>query len=580
MAIRTAKAIVEEVPQVAASSVGSLATIREDHSERDTHATAKRYGLTLPIPLDEISVGHEVVPFIRMTSWAKFILSHNLWHRLCGLSEPDEARSATMWKSFWGRYKEINPGHSIFQRPHHDFSKTCALMLHGDEGRSLRKSPLMVISVHSIMGFGLSTSKKKVREHPLAQKLNYKQPTWTTRFLLSVLPKQYYSEDDENDFGDTDPFQDLMGGISSDLRSLYDDGIQTPDGQFFFCVINVMGDWPFIAKCGNLTRSYLNISKAASSKSAPKGICHLCKADMTWVIWENFESDPPTWSNTINTLNAFETVPAVLQLAHDESFAENFFQFDLFHAFHLGCGKTFLASCIAVLCLSNAYEGGVDLRLESVTADFKSWSQETGFRCQLRKINKAKLGWLSMTTYPSGCWSKGSTTTCLMKFFLAMCDKHHASIQDDLLLQLAHRAAAHADSFLRQIYRWELWIPKDAAIAITVEGDAFLRLHGKVVQLAHSRGKLFFLLMPNYHRIHHIIWEMKCQAQRSKWIMNPLFASTQSDEDYIGRPSRISRRVSPRLTIKRTLERSLLAAYAQYVKIGVLILDAKKNRTC
>lgn len=563
----------EEVPQVASSSVGQLAKFREDHSERDVQKLSKKMKLTLPIPLSDVQVGGEMVPMLRMTDWSKFIFQHNLWHRLCGLDEPDMKRCSAIWERFWGRYRQINPGHEIFQRTGHDLSRTCALMLHGDEGRSRRKSALMVLSAHSVLGYGLSTSKRKQKTKYLAQKLNYEQPTWTTRFLLSVLPKQYYNEENETT-GDSDPFQDLMHGASQDLRVLYDNGIETSEGRFFFCIVNVMGDWPFIQKCGNLARSFLNISKAASSKTAAKGICHLCRADIGDVVWEDFQTEPPTWLPTVNTLCAFSEPPAALILPKNNSFPESLFSFDLFHAWHIGAGKTFLASCLSMLISCSAYDGGIDLRCERVTADYAEWSNSTGIRCQLRRITKAKLGGLSSTSYPVGTWSKGSTTTCLMKFFLHACAKYQEHVDNDVLMQLAQRAALRIDEFLRRLYSWELWIPSEKAKPIIAAGYSFLKIHGCAVKVAYTRKILLFHLMPNYHRIHHILYEMTWQSNHATHVLNPLYASTQADEDFIGRPSRISRRVSPRLCIQRTLERSLQAAYAQYINKGVLIKDA------
>ena len=155
-----------------------------------------------------------------------------------------------------------------------------------------------------------------------------------------------------------------------------------------------------------------------------------------------------------------------------------------------------------------------------------------------------------------------------------MCQKHGEHVNGDLLLRFAFGAAKQMDCFLHGLYSWELWIPSNAAKEIAVSGANFLKLHGKAVQIAHSQGQLFFLLMPNFHRIDHLVWDMETQAAKSNFVLNPLYCATQSDEDFIGRPSRLSRRVSPRLTIQRTLERSLVAAYAQYVEVGALVLKA------
>ena len=58
-------------------------------------------------------------------------------------------------------------GHGTVTRPF--IRITCALLLHGDEGRSLKKSPILCVSTHSILGYGLSTSKT-------SQNLNYDEP--------------------------------------------------------------------------------------------------------------------------------------------------------------------------------------------------------------------------------------------------------------------------------------------------------------------------------------------------------------------------------------------------------------------
>ena len=74
MAIRTAKAMVEEVPQVATSSIGNLAKCREDHSEREVHSIAKRFSLTIPVPLSQVQIGGDsLIPFIKMSAWVNFI---------------------------------------------------------------------------------------------------------------------------------------------------------------------------------------------------------------------------------------------------------------------------------------------------------------------------------------------------------------------------------------------------------------------------------------------------------------------------------------------------------------------------
>lgn len=55
------------------------------------------------------------------------------------------------------------------------------------------------------------------------------------------------------------------------------------------------------------------------------------------------------------------------------------------------------------------------------------------------------------------------------------------------------------------------------------------------------------------------------------YIGNPLNMSTQCDEDFVGRPSRLARRTRPGKTqVKRVLQRYLKGAYQEWVKLGFI----------
>ena len=123
-------------------------------------------------------------------------------------------------------------------------------------------------------------------------KLNYQRPTWTTRFLNAVVPKVYYSHED----GDR-CFQQILGAVAEDLRFLYEHGVQGPHGTHYYCVVNIVGDWPWLVKSGCLGRSFHNVSRHGNTSENAKpsnGICHRCCADMGNTIWEDFEADYPS----------------------------------------------------------------------------------------------------------------------------------------------------------------------------------------------------------------------------------------------------------------------------------------------
>ena len=127
------------------------------------------------------------------------------------------------------------------------------------------------------------------------------------------------------------------------------------------------------------------------------------------------------------------------------------------------------------------------------------------------------------------------------------------------------------NDFLRGVYSYEVWIPSPDALRLAGNGFQFLKEFGKATKLAFAASKLLFSQVPNYHRLNHIFLLLRQQGEKGQYALNPLAVSTQEDEDYIERPSPISRRVDPRTTIKRTLNRSLMAAHAKYVSSGRLV---------
>lgn len=569
MAIRTARAITKEVPAAASASIGSLARCNDKNPERDAHRLAQKYKLTLGIPLSTLKATTGLIHYLKMTAWASFVMMHNLWHNLAGLKEPDHDRCRAIWTLFWDRYREIDPQHEIFSRKDINLAQTCAYLFHGDEGRSLKKSPIMILSAHSALGHGIRTAKKT--DDYAFNRLNFEQSTWTTRFLLAVLPRNFYRLDNGEEI---DVFQDLLRVLTQDMRVLFEEGIKDRSGRtFYFAPIKIMGDWPFIIKAGCLGRSFQNAAKHTTASSQPKGICHRCRADLPGYPWEDL-SQSPKWKQSINTLSPFTQTPALLGLMPNQPDAAAFFEFDMFHTWHLGIGRTFAGSAIIVLAMSALFQGSIDKRLEIVTNRFLSWCTSKGLRPVVRRFTKESLGWPKTNVFPSPHWSKGEATTVIMKWFAHEAETNRNNLPDDHLFQITCRAAMSINRFLSGVYRENVWISSQRAQVLVTLGADFLRMYGEAVRVCFEQRRALFLLMPNLHRLAHIIDDLSEQSKRATYCINPCLYSCQSDEDFVGRPSRISRRVSIMTTIERTLLRCLECSYSHYVQAGLLITDA------
>jgi hypothetical protein len=68
-----------------------------------------------------------------------------------------------------------------------------------------------------------------------------------------------------------------------------------------------------------------------------------------------------------------------------------------------------------------------------------------------------------------------------------------------------------------------------------------------------------FTMIPKLHYLCHQALRLISESKTGAWSINPVAESVQMQEDFIGRPCRLSRRVNPRACHRRVIDRSLLA---------------------
>ena len=94
-----------------------------------------------------------------------------------------------------------------------------------------------------------------------------------------------------------------------------------------------------------------------------------------------------------------------------------------------------------------------------------------------------------------------------------------------------------------------------------------MELYGKLVHIAYHNGQALWALMPKAHVVHHIF--MEC-SEASCSMISPLAYAMQISNDFIGKKSRLARRVGPQQVIVRVLERTLVVARQRWVEAGFL----------
>lgn len=132
---------------------------------------------------------------------------------------------------------------------------------------------------------------------------------------------------------------------------------------------------------------------------------------------------------------------------------------------------------------------------------------------------------------------------------------------DFMLLPGAAQAEATdaINKCLSGLYREGLFIRPEQAEQIALQGLQFLRLYSKLAVLTFQRGQKRFPLAPKGHYLHHQFLTLLDQARSCQWSLNLLCWAVQQQEDFIGKPSRLARRVSAKTTSLRVIQRTFLS---------------------
>lgn len=113
---------------------------------------------------------------------------------------------------------------------------------------------------------------------------------------------------------------------------------------------------------------------------------------------------------------------------------------------------------------------------------------------------------------------------------------------------------------LSAMYGNGYWLEAELAKSIASQMFFFLKAYQVLAHECLVARKRRFPIMPKCHYLMHTAVQLWRQAQKSHWSQNPLGWSVQLQEDFIGRPSRVSRRVDVRQVHRSTINRSLILA--------------------
>ena len=118
-------------------------------------------------------------------------------------------------------------------------------------------------------------------------------------------------------------------------------------------------------------------------------------------------------------------------------------------------------------------------------------------------------------------------------------------------------AISAINEFLRLLYKGGLWLSRTEANSAINYGRTFCRAYLDAAMHAYQAQRLRFKISPKFHAFCHFPFDMRQQIH-NEWVLNPLLASCQQDEDFVGKISALSVQVSFKLVHLQTVQRYLL----------------------
>lgn len=418
----------------------ALANVSLKGSESGAHRVFKEFGQSSPVKISRIDLPTKKrFPFLKCSDWLRYLAASDRLDLVVGVKDIGEMQPLLL--QFWDRYFDYAPSHEIYERHNAgllDCSKTIPLLHHGDEGRGYKKQQVMIASTHGLLGNGcrltnpdeLSPSSIGALDDPM--KLNMVGNTFLTHFIHFLMPVAFYKDHPE-------AFYTLLEELAKDYTDLFNAGFKTgyKDERLWACVIACKGDSPYTVKAGRFERSFYHRPLRARSQKPGVGVCHVCLAGkedhIPRVEYEEFGSQP-SWLQTQFLLAPWVDPSPLLSLPREieNPNGEKFFQFDLFHNFHLGCGKYFASSGLVLFAQEVIQGPNIDDRFASLTKEFLDFCKRKKLFPYYKKLGKEMFGITqNHKACPTGGWPKGSQTTIMCLFLEELCHEYISGRNQD-----------------------------------------------------------------------------------------------------------------------------------------------------
>ena len=459
-AVEMARSALADSRNEATPALWEFASIKTNDAEDACHALFHKYGLAVPVKIETMNLGSKELrkfPFIRISSWVRYLMDNGKVDRLCGI--PGAEREVFL-QEFWARYENLHSGHKIFEFAREgkvNLRKCLPIYAHADEGRTYKSKALLILSVHGALGRGtrayrrrMGTRKLHIKKNPMG--MNYVGSTWSTQFMFCCLLRAAMVED-------ASLLDRVTGVFSEDLEQIAVRGVSNSAGtdRLWVQILGLKADLPALQKMGGFVRNFTRQPQSLRSTKPCVGICFLClagKEQPEWIPFEDF-SKTARWPSTCHQVDPWNVRPSILgeiPLERDREAA--FFQTDLWHNWHNGLCKVFLANAVAMFLQEPGLipANSIESKLQWLTVDYRQFCQRKRMTPFLKEFTRDTFAYDSAASTPQGMWSKALVSTHLMLWLGDFCGRYiEGKTEDSILLAIV-------TSFSKKELRFLAWL--------------------------------------------------------------------------------------------------------------------------
>lgn len=108
------------------------------------------------------------------------------------------------------------------------------------------------------------------------------------------------------------------------------------------------------------------------------------------------------------------------------------------------------------------------------------------------------------------------------------------------------------------LYLNGLWLRASDARKVSRWIFCFLARYSLLAHFSIEESLRRFPVYPKLHMLCHTAHDLAKHAERSPWVFSPMATACQQEEDFIGKPSRVSRMTNIRQAHRSVLWRSLI----------------------